>query len=96
MKRYKVCWGQLRPAEEIDRGGGFVYLADETDETIMNMVDEFAETAKEYDAELAKKDKEIARLREKLGYIEKCGHDDDCLFCARKDTIARETLAEKE
>jgi len=39
---------------------------------------------------------EIARLKKALGYVKDCGHNDDCLFCARKDTVALEALAEKE
>jgi len=46
---------QQEPAE--------VYLASEVDETIMNMVDEFAETAKDYEADRAKDKEEINRLK---------------------------------
>jgi len=48
---------QQEPAE--------VYLASETDETIMNMVDEFAETAKDYEADRAKDREEIESLKRK-------------------------------
>jgi DNA repair exonuclease SbcCD ATPase subunit len=53
MKRYDIPVNTIWP--QCVNGKTQVYLADETDETIMNMVAEFAETAKEYEAELAKK-----------------------------------------
>uniref|UniRef100_A0A6M3LRU2 Uncharacterized protein n=1 Tax=viral metagenome TaxID=1070528 RepID=A0A6M3LRU2_9ZZZZ len=35
---------------------------------------------------------ENRKMRLMLENVEKCGHNDDCLFCARKDTISRRTL----
>jgi hypothetical protein len=52
MKRY--AFDELTRKEDAD---GDYCEYDEVNEIIMNMVDEFAETAKEYEAELAKKDK---------------------------------------
>lgn len=37
MNKYKCYWGQLRPTEEIDKGGGFVYLAEEVDAEIARL-----------------------------------------------------------
>jgi len=34
----------------------------------------------------------VAELERIVGYIEESGHNDDCLFCARKDTLARRAL----
>jgi hypothetical protein len=39
--------------------------------------------------ELIKLHEEIERLKEALQHIQDCGHNDDCLFCAMKDTIAK-------
>jgi hypothetical protein len=40
-----------------------VFLASEVDEVIMNMVSEFAETAKDYESEQVRDKEEIARLK---------------------------------
>ena len=39
---------------------------------------------------------EVERLRHRLQAIVEMGHNDDCLFCARKDHNAQEWLAGKE
>lgn len=71
---------------------GDVYKAKGVDEVIMNMVDEFAETAKEYESDRAKDKEEIARLRKALEKIAAKWHDnfDTCV------DIAREALADKD
>jgi hypothetical protein len=71
VKRYDLegtGWGE---EEMVERENGDYCEYDEVNEIIMNMVDEFAETAKEYEAEFVKKDEEIdkdrKRERELLG-----------------------------
>ena len=34
-------------------------------------------------------------LEEALQHVQDCGHNDDCLFCARKDTIAKKAKGEE-
>lgn len=35
---------------------------------------------------------ENQRLKEAIENVEKCGHNNDCLFCARKDIVVRHAL----
>jgi len=47
---------------------------------------------KEAANEIEKLEAENERLREGLKNIEKCGHYNECLFCARKDVYAAKVL----
>lgn len=95
MKKYWVDFYELKeedePQENVDVQ---IMMASEVDEVIMNMVSEFAETAKEYESDHAKDKEEITRLKEwiewAVGYIE-VTHGPQ--FRIKE---AREALTEKE